>query len=85
MIGRRPSIAAPTAKPTIASSLIGASITRPGNSFARFFVALNAPPKAPMSWPVDEHLGIVRQGLGLGFANRFEVSDAHSALARLIS
>ena len=31
MIGRMPSMAAPTARPIIASSLIGASITRPGN------------------------------------------------------
>ena len=43
--------AAPIAIPTIASSLMGESSTRPGNSFARFFVALNAPPKAPTSCP----------------------------------
>ena len=51
MIGRKPSMAAPTARPTIASSLMGESSTRPGNSFARFLVALNAPPNAPMSCP----------------------------------
>ena len=51
MIGRIPSMAAPMALPTMASSLIGASSTRPGNSCARFFVALNAPPNEPTSWP----------------------------------
>ena len=35
--------------PTIASSLIGESSTRPGNSCASVFVALNAPPNAPTS------------------------------------
>jgi hypothetical protein len=46
-IGRIPCIAAPIAVPTIASSLIGVFNTRSGNSFAKPFVALNAPPNAP--------------------------------------
>ena len=50
-IGRMPSMAAPMAEPMIASSLIGASSTRPGYSWARFLVALNAPPNSPTSWP----------------------------------
>ena len=50
-IGRIPSIAAPTANPMMASSLMGESSTRPGNSPARFLVALNAPPNAPTSCP----------------------------------
>ena len=51
----------------MASSLMGASSTLPGNSWARFFVALNAPPKAPDVLAVDIDSGIVGEGLGLGF------------------
>ena len=69
MIGRKPSIAAPTAMPTIASSLMGESNTRPGNSLARFFVALNAPPKAADILSVNEHTRIVAQRVGLRFAD----------------
>src|SRR4051812_36141983 len=44
-IGRHPSIAAPTANPTIVSSAIGVSITRPGPNPPRNPPAnLNAPP-----------------------------------------
>src|SRR3954462_10161877 len=50
--GRMPSIAAPTAVPTIACSASGASHTRPGpNSSMNPSVTLNAPPNAPMSSP----------------------------------
>src|SRR5690348_845121 len=50
--GRMPSIAAPTAVPTIADSASGVSHTRSGpNSSMNPSVTLNAPPNAPMSSP----------------------------------
>src|SRR4029450_7851479 len=50
--GRRPSIAAPSAVPTIVSSTIGVSITRVGpNRSMNPSVTLNAPPYPPMSSP----------------------------------
>src|SRR4051812_13045144 len=50
--GRMPSIAAPTAVPTIADSASGVSHTRSApNSSTKPSVTLNAPPKAPMSSP----------------------------------
>jgi len=61
-------MAAPTARPTMASSLKVASRTRPGYSFIRFLVALNRAPKAPNVLTVDEHARIVGQRAGLGFA-----------------
>ena len=51
-IGRQPSIAAPTANPTIVSSAIGVSCTRSGPNRSRNpSVTLKAPPYAPMSSP----------------------------------
>ena len=50
--GRRPSIAAPTAMPTIVSSAIGVSITRWVPKWSTNpSVTLNAPPYTPMSSP----------------------------------
>src|SRR3954471_9901251 len=50
--GRMPSIAVPTAAPTIADSASGVSQTRSApNSSMKPSVTLNAPPKAPMSSP----------------------------------
>src|SRR5712691_2760782 len=50
--GRRPSCAAPTAIPTVASSAMGASSTRSGpNRSMNPSVTLKAPPYAPMSCP----------------------------------
>src|SRR4051812_30597784 len=50
--GRMPSIAAPTAVPTIAASASGVSHTRSTpNSSMKPSVTLNAPPNAPMSSP----------------------------------
>ena len=50
-MGRIPSMAAPMARPICASSLMGESSTRPGNSLASPLVALNAPPNTPTSCP----------------------------------
>ncbi len=50
--GRRPSIAEPTAIPTIVSSAMGVSITRSApNRSMNPSVTLNAPPYTPMSSP----------------------------------
>ncbi len=52
MTGRKPSIAAPMAMPAMASSLIGALITRLGYFSPSPWVTLKAPPNgAAMSWP----------------------------------
>ena len=57
-IGRRPVIAAPTAAPRMACSLIGVSRTRSGpNSSSRPTVVLNTPPAAATSSPRNTTLG----------------------------
>src|SRR3954463_11763386 len=59
--GRIPSIAAPTAVPTIADSASGVSHTRSGpNSSKKPSVTLNAPPKAPMSSPRQNTVSSLR-------------------------
>ncbi len=57
-IGRRPVIAAPTAAPRMACSLIGVSRTRSGpNSSSSPTVVLNTPPAAATSSPSNTTLG----------------------------
>ena len=77
MMGRMPSIAAPMAEPTMASSLIGASSTRPGNSFGQIFRGLERAAERAHVLPVNKNARIIRQRLGLRLANGFQIGDAH--------
>ena len=80
-IGRIPSMAAPIAVPTIASSLIGVFRTRPGNSFRQTFRGLERAAKFPADvLPVNENALVLAQEMRLGFADGFEVGDAHRNL-----
>ena len=77
-IGRIPSIAAPIAVPTIASSLIGVFSTRPGNCSGQTFRRLErAAEFAGDVLAVDEDAIVFAQKPRLRFADGFEVGDAH--------
>ena len=89
MIGRIPSMAAPIAVPTIASSLIGVLRTRSGKFFRETFGGLERAAEFPAHvLAVDENARIFAQKMRLRLADGFEIGDAHeirSAISRVAS
>ncbi len=75
-------MAAPMAAPTMASSLIGASSTRPGNSLGQILGRLECAAESAHILSVNEDPRILGQCSGLRFPNGFQVGDAHACVDR---